>query len=228
MLNRFISNISGKNGLAKTNRFSAVVNIPTGLGISYRYSDILSLQCEATELPGKSLITAEAKTYGPIYKVPYQTQYNDITLTFLCTTDFYERKIFEDWINYIMPLKTNNLRFGTEYKQSISISQYDDGPAPSNTLTVNPGNVRGSYTEDVSPVYQATLIDAFPINIAPQQLSWSDDGFHRLSVQFSYYRYEDTTRRQTSRTAGDATVNNSAVNDTNRILGIQGGSGQLA
>lgn len=227
MLNRFISNISGKNGLAKPNRFSAIVNLPTSLGVSYRYSDILSLQCEAAELPGKTLLTAEAKVYGPIYKVPYQTQYNDITLTFLCTSDFYERKIFEDWINYIMPLKTNNLRFGSAYKQSISIAQYDEGPAPSNPLTAQPGT-KGSYTEDVSPVYQATLIDAFPIGIAAQQLTWSDDGFHRLSVQFSYYRYEDTTRRQTDRSAGTNAVNNSALNDTNRILGITGGGSQLA
>ena len=35
-----------------------------------------------------------------------------------------------------------------------------------------------------------TLIDAFPINVQAQTLNWSEDGFHRLTVVFSYQRYE--------------------------------------
>ena len=33
------------------------------------------------------------------------------------------------------------------------------------------------------------MLDAFPIGIAPQTLNWSDDNFHRLSVQFAYQKY---------------------------------------
>ena len=40
-------------------------------------SRYLALQCEAAELPGKSLLTSEAKIYGPVFKVPYQTQYTE-------------------------------------------------------------------------------------------------------------------------------------------------------
>ena len=73
-------------------------------------SRYLSLQCESAELPGKNLVTEDVKIYGPTFKIPYQTQYNEITLTFICTNDFYERKLFERWLEAIMPTDTNNLR----------------------------------------------------------------------------------------------------------------------
>jgi hypothetical protein len=74
-------------------------------------SRYLALQCEAAELPGRTLQTADVKIYGPTFKVPYQSQYGDTTLTFLCTNEFYERKLFDRWIEAIHPSDTNNLRY---------------------------------------------------------------------------------------------------------------------
>jgi hypothetical protein len=132
----------------------------------------LALQCESAELPGKTLATADVKIYGPTFKVPYQTQYGDTSFTFLCTNDFFERKLFDRWTEAIMPSDTNNLRFPkgaqSRYMTNIKIIQYD---------------------EFIKQIHAVELIDAFPIGIAPQQLSWSEDGFHRLSVQFAYQKY---------------------------------------
>jgi hypothetical protein len=205
----FISNINAKNGLAKPNRFQVILPIPTYInkfiGQSFLeqlvnikntfISDItdvfnrdvtdeqsktsnpsisryLSLQCEAAELPGKSLITQDAKVYGPTYKVPYQTQYGETNLTFLCTNDFYERKLFDRWLESIMPTDTNNLRYpdddATRYLTNIKIIQYD---------------------EFIKQIYAIELIDAYPISISSQPLSWSEDNFHRLTVQFTYKKY---------------------------------------
>jgi hypothetical protein len=90
----------------------------------------LSLQCEAAELPGRTLQTADVKIYGPIFKVPYQTQYADTSLTFLCTNDFHERKLFDRWMEAIHPSDTNNMRFPkgqqSRYLTNIRIIQYDD------------------------------------------------------------------------------------------------------
>jgi hypothetical protein len=132
----------------------------------------LALQCETAELPGKTLQTADVKVYGPIFKVPYNVQYADTTLTFLCTIEFYERKLFDRWMEAIIPSDTNNLRFPkgvqSRYLTNIKIIQYDDF---------------------IKQIYAVELMDAFPIGIAPQALSWSEDGFHRLSIQFAYQRY---------------------------------------
>lgn len=205
----FLSNINSKEGLAKPNRYEVILPIPQYINsfignslldkllnlpntLVASISDIiknrgeedqsrtsnpsisrnLALQCEAAELPGKVLQTADVKIYGPTFKVPYQTQYTDTTLTFLCTNEFYERKLFERWTEAIMPPDTNNLRYAkdeaTRYLTNIKIIQYDDF---------------------VRQIYAVELIDAFPIGISPQTLSWSEDGFHRLSVQFAYQKY---------------------------------------
>jgi hypothetical protein len=212
--NLFLSNIRGKDGLAKPNRFEVILPIPpyinqfVGNSIIEKilnfpnsiFSDVsdaigsafgrqgqsdefsrtsnssltryLALQCESAELPGRTTATADVKIYGPTFKVPYQTQYTDTTLTFLCTNDFYERKLFDRWMEAIHPSDTNNVRFPkgqqSRYLTNIKIIQYD---------------------EFIKRIFAVELIDAFPIGIAPQQLSWSEDGFHRLSIQFAYQRY---------------------------------------
>jgi len=212
--NLFLSNIRGKDGLAKPSRFEVILPIPPYInqfvgnsiiekilnfpnsifsdvsdaigsafgrqGESDEYSKTsnssltryLALQCESAELPGRTTATADVKIYGPTFKVPYQTQYTDTTLTFLCTNDFYERKLFDRWMEAIHPSDTNNIRFPkgqqSRYLTNIKIIQYD---------------------EFIKRIFAVELIDAFPIGIAPQQLSWGEDGFHRLSIQFAYQRY---------------------------------------
>jgi hypothetical protein len=136
-------------------------------------SRYLALQCESTELPGKTILTQDAKVYGPGYKIPYQTQFADISLTFLCTNDFYERKLFDRWMESIMPNDTHNLRFpnddDTRYLTNLKIIQYDDF---------------------IKQIYAVEMIDAFPISIVSQPLNWGEDSFHRLTVQFSYRKYK--------------------------------------
>ena len=92
-------------------------------------------------------------------------------MTFLSTNDFWERKLFDRWIEAIHPSDTNNMRYpkGPQtYMTPIKIIQYD---------------------EFIKQIYAVELIDAYPIGVAAQQLSWSEDGFHRVSVQFAYQRY---------------------------------------
>ena len=208
----FLSNLNSKEGLAKPSRFEVVLPIPKYINqfISNSFleqllnlpnslvaevtdiinntksnsneqsrtanasmSRYLALQCESAELPGKTLMTQDAKIYGPSFKVPYQTQYTDSNLTFLCTNEFYERKLFDRWMEAIMPTDTNNLRFPkgekSRYMTNIKIIQYD---------------------EFIRQIFAIELIDAFPIGIAPQQVSWQEDNFHRLTVQFAYQKYK--------------------------------------
>jgi len=209
----FLSNVKAKDGLAKPSRYEVILPIPKYISdfisssaleklinlpntiisdITDEVNNIignqqpsgqsktsnaalsryLALQCESAELPGKTLQTADVKIYGPTFKVPYQTQYSETTLTFMCTNEFYERKLFDRWLEAIMPSDTNNLRFAkgkdTSYMTNIKIVQYD---------------------EFIKQIFVVELLDAYPIGISSQPLSWSEDGFHRLSVQFTYQKY---------------------------------------
>ena len=133
----------------------------------------LAMMCEGAEMPGKTLITEKVKIYGPGFQVPYLTDYKDMNLTFLCTNNFSERKIFDRWMEAIIPSDTNNARSPrgatSRYLSNITITQYD---------------------ETVNRIYAVQLVDAFPTGIAPQPLAWNDDGFQRLTVNFSYQRYK--------------------------------------
>ena len=187
MLRQFISNIYTKKGLVKNNRFKVYMSIPAGLGIDYKNSSDLSLLCESTELPGKTLQTADVKVYGPTYKIPYQKQYSEITFNFFCTNTGNERQIFDKWIEYIMPNETNNMRFprGTDglsgYLTEITIRQYND---------YSTSEVKAlEEIDDGDLLKKIQLIDAFPVGYAAQGLNWGDDGFIRLAVQFSYRRF---------------------------------------
>ena len=204
----FLSNMQAKDGPAKPSRFEVIlpipqyisnfvgssileslVNLPNSIiaGVqdivnttsdeqskttNASLSRYLALQCETAELPGKTLMTHDAKVYGPSFKVPYMSQYGDTNLTFIWTNDFYERKLFERWLEAINPTDTNNLRYAkgekTRYMTNIKIIQYDDF---------------------IKQIFAIELIDAFPIGIAAQPLSWAEDTFHRLSVQFAYQKY---------------------------------------
>lgn len=209
--NLFLSNIKGKGGLSRPCRYEVIIPIPAYIGQNVGnsflekilnfpnsvFSDIsdainsalgssndgmksanpsttryLALQCESAELPGRTLETADVRIYGPSFKVPYRMQYADTSLTFICTNEFYERKLFERWMDAIIPSDTNNPRFpksdASRYLTNIRIIQYDDF---------------------VRQIYAVELIDAFPVGIAPQPLSWAEEGFHRLSVSFAYQKY---------------------------------------
>jgi hypothetical protein len=212
--NLFLSNVRAKDGLARPCRYEVILPIPpyinqfvgnsvlekilnfpnsiigdvtdavssffskspadeysqTSNSTTTRY---LALQCENAELPGRTLLTQEAKVYGPTYKVPYQSQYNDATLSFICTNQFYERKLFDRWLEAIHPSDTNNIRFpkgsASRYLTNIKIIQYDDF---------------------IKQIFAVELLDAYPIGISAQQLSWGDDTYHRINVQFAYQRYK--------------------------------------
>jgi hypothetical protein len=203
----FLSNIKAKGGLARPNRFQVILPIPQYIGkfleagflerllnlpnsifsnVSTRVlgdsfstsanpsiSRYLALQCEAAELPGKSLNTEPIQIYNLTYEVPFQAVYTDTSLTFLCTNEFYERKLFDRWLEAIVPTDTNNVRYpkgrDTTYLTNITVIQYDDF---------------------IKQIYAVQFIDAFPKTISAQPLSWSDDGFHRLTVQFAYKRHK--------------------------------------
>lgn len=221
----FYSNMVQHGGPAKSNRFRVIMNIPPGVekfigknafttaiesfdnlvgdavsGVNSFINDLLgqgsgegvprtrstaarylALQCESTELPGRSVQTQDVDIYGPIFKRPYKTAYTEIPFTFICTNDFHEKRLFDIWMEAMVPTDTHNVRYAKnqnyerQYTTDIAIVQYD---------------------EFVKQIYAVRLIDAFPISVGSMGLNWGDDGFHRLTTQFTYRKYEVVTNLQ--------------------------------
>ena len=154
-----------KTDPARAFRFDVFIPSPQGIDSSILDAFNLTYRCEVAQLPGRNFSTMEQKTYGPIEKFPYWTNYNDIDLTFLIDDDMIIKKGFDQWMEYINPAPTFNFNYKNDYSVDITIRQF---------------NAQNDYS------YQVRLVDAFPINMNQLDLDWSSDSIHKLTVTFAY------------------------------------------
>ena len=147
----------------------------------------LLMRCETFGFPGQNIATTiDDIRVGPAREHAMGVTYAPITATFLSTKDMTEKIMFTDW-HYRM-IDAGPAGFGSEpptfrvgyykdYVTDILVRQFDDG---------------GKNT------YSVKLIDAFPKTIVQQDLALADGEFHRLSVEFVFYRWVeiDTTSKQ--------------------------------
>jgi hypothetical protein len=154
---------------AKQNSFDVNITLPPNLPSLGVTSRDLTFKCQMAELPGRTMATIEQKTYGPVEKFPYMTMFNDIDLTFIIEDDMLNKAFFDNWMNYISPLSTNNYKYKSDYCCNMIINQYD-------------------LTGKIS--YSVELIESFPLSVNQLSLDWSSDDYHKLTVTFAYTRWE--------------------------------------
>jgi len=135
--------------------------------------------CEAAEFPGRGFISTDVRYYGPNFKVPNQTTYEDLNLSFLCRDAFLERQFFDTWMELINPNATYNFSYKDSYTAKIDLFQMSD--------------IAGFGIDAATPPatqYKFTFEDAFPILVQPQPVTWADDNFHRITVTFTFKRWK--------------------------------------
>lgn len=167
-------------GLAKSCRFAVRITAGGGnklaqMGYATFMNDLTYL-CESAEMPGRQFNNVDLRYYGPNFKLPYQTVYDDINMTFLCRTASYERQFFDDWMELINPQNTYDFNYRSDYYSTITIYQLADYGESKNA-------------SQPTATYAWTLSDAFPILINPQPVTWADDQFQRLGVTFTFSKW---------------------------------------
>ena len=180
--------VIGRDGsLAKAARF-AVRFLPEGtdnrlIGAGAMMNE-LTYMCESAELPSRGFVNADIRYYGPNFKVPFQTNYDDITMVFLCRSKFGEREFFDDWQAVINPISSFDFTYMDEYTCKIELFQLaefsdidDDGVAVSRNTP--------------KAIYKYTLHEAWPLMISPQPVVWSDDNFQRVAVTFTFKKWSN-------------------------------------
>lgn len=186
ILQNFYTHIRA-SGVAKTSHFQISIPLmPDAVPSRFSGHDrLLALRCESAELPGRQLVTNDSRIYGPVYKTPYQSLYQDITLNFIETGDFFIRDFFEIWMNGIFNSVTNMLNFPRSYRTDISITQYDM------FSTSNTPNARGNFEggEGLDRIATWHVLNAFPSAVNQMPVAWTEEGFHRVSVTISYEYY---------------------------------------
>lgn len=174
-IEQFIGHFESKRGFSKAAKFHVVINSPPALGLDLRD---LTLQCETAELPGYNINTLEGRVYGASYAVPQNPVFNELTLTFICAADLSEKRIFDYWMDVVMPKGQYGYRaaYRDDIVANIEITSfYEDSQYPSRadkSLTVR-------------------VFEAFPTSVAAVPLSWGSDDVNRLTVTFKYSRWDE-------------------------------------
>ncbi len=168
-VNQFRNHFAKHNDFAKTSKFDVRITAPSGLGLD---ASDLRFQCETTELPGYTVNTVDGRYYGVANPVASFPSFADLTLTFICAGDFWEKKLFDRWMNLVIPINNYNPNYKDTYTSpKIVINQFSEVANQNNTASV---------------IYCVSFFGAFPTAIAPMNMNWADDGIHRLAVTFRY------------------------------------------
>ena len=174
------------NSLAKSSRF-AVRIVPSGSDSFLRrlgyggFMQQFTYLCETAELPGRGFMSIDLRYYGPGFKVPYQSDYQETAMTFLCRNQSFERQFFDDWMEVINPTSTFDFNYKDTYKCEIHMFQFSEQATSSNK------------TEPIA-TYSWTLHDAYPVLVNPQPVTWADDNFQRLAVSFHFSKWTRKNR----------------------------------
>lgn len=171
----FTSVLDRYDSLAKSSRFCVRIFRPRGFTNQRTLAtEDFTYLCEATDFPGRAFTNVDVRYYGPSQKLPTNTQYEDINMTFICRNSFLEREFFDDWMELINPTTSFDFQYRDTYSTTIELFQFSE-----------------TEREDGAPeaTYQFTLFDAYPILINPQPVTWADDSFQRLVITFTYTKW---------------------------------------
>jgi hypothetical protein len=199
-IDEFISSIN-KNGVIKTNRFTAFFTLPEylrGREVDYGYQDkLISLRCESAQFPGISFGAIDGPPrlgYGAVESIPYNVAFEDVSLTFLVDAHTRIHKLFYDWVNTIVNFQGSKGQSDWK-KESNSITKaaayevgYKDKYRTDILVTV--------YDSDDKQIMTVKIYNAYPKLLPSTDLSWgSNDELMKMTIPFSFTDFDVTYHR---------------------------------
>lgn len=170
-------------GLASPARYAVLISTPQSLTTD---ASFLTFRTQNVSLPGKSLLTSEAKPkgFGQVVRYPYQNLFGQMEMTFITDEDYKEYKYFSAWMDSIVKGPNNKNRstpgfdlvsYRRSYNCLISIF---------------------TYRQDGTISYTNFIADAYPRDVTPVQLGWENQSqLLTFNVIFEYsHHYDETTK----------------------------------
>ena len=161
--------IIGKRDIAKSNRFevdfSGLNKISSKLGISGNDLRDLTPLVDSVNMPGRQLQTFGYDLFRHMTEFPTGYVNEAFSVEFLSTADFHPKRIFDKWIDYVVPTSTYLIKYADEYKCDITIKQ--------KTLSDDTG-------------YKLILDDVFPKAIRGITYSNDADDVVKFGVEFAF------------------------------------------
>jgi hypothetical protein len=134
----------------------------------------IEFRCERAEIPGKTIATIDDTSSGPSLKLPYDVTYSDIQLTFICSEDMFERRLFESWMEEIVASPSKDHGLG-------GLVRFYDDFASGAKISITQADSAGQA------ILKYVLHDVFPIALSPMTLAWEESNtYQRFTVTMSY------------------------------------------
>jgi hypothetical protein len=147
------------------------------------------MRCDTAILPGVRLMkdeTIRRYGYGPIERVPYSAQFNEITLNWILDGRGELIKFFDDWMHSIVnydsaggrDMKTGR-RIGNISYSPYELGYKDDYSNPKMSIVV--------YDRRLKQVIVYDVYDVFPSAINDVPIAWGEqDTLLKYSIELSY------------------------------------------
>ena len=168
-LNDFIGQVKGE-GLMHTNRFAISMNLPGTIGSVDKQKVLLF--CDSVTLPGVTISTTPAFTYGEAREMPYEKLFSPATFTFFVDNSMQVKKVFDKWQGLVIDPTTRHTNYYRNYITDIQIDIFDVY-----------SNAR----------YRVTLHEAYCKDIAQVQMDYANKDLMKLpvTIQYKYWTATD-------------------------------------
>jgi len=169
-IENFKSEVYGRYGLAKTNRFEVFIIPPPRL---LQYGRQVSIMVEQAYFPFLNIGVKPHRIFGPAHQRPVNVDYggDGVNLSIHVDGNMQVKKFFDDWSHLVV----NSNDFTVNYQENYS-----------SIVTVRQLNDLGKVT------YEATLYEAFPRNVNQMALdNASQAQTHRVHVLFSFRYWKE-------------------------------------
>jgi hypothetical protein len=192
----FIAAINKHKGPAKANKYlflgpfssgtgALVENLATALGVNLKDFKFL---CDATNLPGRNLATVEFRTGSVSRSYIHSNNFNPtINLSFILTDDMFVKKLFDAWMDVIIPLTDAGL--DGNMKQNVKL--YPNDYCGTFGIKKLASNLSSNVTDGstASDDYHVEIMEAFPKQINPVALTYGSQDILKLQVVMAYSRW---------------------------------------
>lgn len=169
-LNDFIGQIKGE-GLMRNNRYVIVMPLPKGLAGTYNTGQMqkVLLFCDSISVPGVTISTMPARTYGEIREMPWEKIYSPANLSFYVDNSMEVKKLFDQWQGIIQSPTTRNMGYYDDYKTTITITIVDVFNNSRYDVTLHE-----AYLKDIGAIQMdASNRDVMKLNVTIQYKYWT-------------------------------------------------------
>ena len=169
-----------RGGLQQPNRYSVYISQPQAGEMDSETAKDIPYLAEALTFPGRSIATADYKTYGPVTKIGRESIYADMSITFMLTADMAIREYFDRWLNLVQNDRTYDPNYIDDYAGDIYIGQLN----AEDEERILSGSADAQYFS-----YAQKIEDAFPTSVGDITLGHAENNtYGKLLVNFTYRR----------------------------------------